>query len=84
MTEGPWVPQVVFRMYRDGQLEMGGGYLVYEPDGSAWAFLDEETIEQNPVSVGALLLDPMYLKEQPQPASERRLFLYRLVLNAPR
>jgi hypothetical protein len=80
MTDSP-VPRIAFRIVRDHRLELETGFLVRTPSGACWAFPDEETIDQDPQSVGAIQLDARHLEEQQRPPGEPPLFLYREVLH---
>lgn len=76
-------PRVSFRLYRGSQLYLVSGYLVKTPDGSLWAFPEDQAHEANPSLAGAYRLDPSQLEEQPDTDDGRKIYLYREVLNAP-
>jgi hypothetical protein len=83
MTAKPVIPRVTYRLYQGNQLSLGDGYLIRSPDGRYWCFPEQDTLDQNPMLVGALELDPAFLEAQPDTGEDTPLYLYRAVVNAP-
>ena len=70
-------PIVTYELEQDGAIAFGLGYLVRTPDGKAWCFPSEETMEKYPRQGEAFSLIASQLKEQPDSGNGRRVYLYR-------
>ena len=70
-------PIVTYELEHNGAVGFGLGYLVRTPDGNAWCFPSEETVEKYPRQAEAFGLIASNLKEQPDSGNGRRVFLYR-------
>jgi hypothetical protein len=83
MSDLPKTPRVGIKtMSAGGQLSFGLGYLVIR-DGHYWCFQNEEDIDKDPHDVGALLLDPSRLAEDPTPDSGVRIYQYQVLFQLP-
>jgi hypothetical protein len=84
MALPPKPPHVVFRINRQGDVQIMAAFLLRTPDGRYWAFPEAAAHERYPFLATAYPLDPSQLEEQPSTDPERQMFLYRVVVNVPR
>jgi hypothetical protein len=79
------IGRVVYRIYHGSQLALGTGFIIRDPRGIWWAYPNEEDVDKDPASAGAMRLDPWHLELKPrhQDPEELPLYIYRVVFNAP-
>lgn len=83
MGETPKTPLVAYWILREGNLELGFGYLFRFHDGRCMCIPTEETAEKQLSLSAGFQIDQSHLQEQPDTGADRKLYLYRVVLDAP-
>ena len=83
MNDAPKPPIIIYWIRREGEPELGFGYLIHQPDGRCWCFPGEETAGKQPSLAGGFQIDLSRLREQSDTGADRKLYLYEAEVAAP-
>jgi hypothetical protein len=81
MSETSPITLVAYRLIDHGQLSLVTAFLVRTPNGAYWAYPNEADLEKDPISAGALALDPQQLEPVPPQPDVPPTYLYRAVIH---